>query len=71
MQQPGDDGIDLVGREGLRSVQGHGAMDVVIESRRIGPEAANGFDGLRRGDRPSTTDQPERSYGWAEGSINP
>lgn len=30
MEQPGDDGIDLVGREGLRRSQRHGAMDVIV-----------------------------------------
>jgi predicted dienelactone hydrolase len=54
----GGDGIDLVGAEGLRRVEGHGAADVVEERGGVRPIAADRLHRARRRQRPGAADQP-------------
>src|SRR5580704_1219755 len=62
-------GVDLVGREGLRRVERHGASNKVEQCRCVGPETAAGFFRLLVAQRADAADQPVHRLTLAIGAV--
>ena len=57
IEKIGGDGVDFIRRERLRLAKGHGAVDVIINGRGVGPVGADCLDRIFAGQRAMTAHQ--------------
>src|SRR5580704_12927884 len=68
-QHIGRNGVDFVGREGLRRVERHGASNKVEQCRRVGPETADGLFRLLVAQRADAANEAIHRLALAMGAV--